>query len=362
MRKARFLPEGQHITHCLSRVVDRQFILNDLEKRHFLKLMRGLEAFSGIRVLTYCIMSNHFHLLLDTPERGSVLPQNDQQLLKRVAALYGRDYARKIERELEDCIKDGRTRRADQIRKSFTDRMGDLSRFMKDLKQRFTQWYNGRNDRKGTLWEDRFKSVIVENTHEALLAISAYIDLNPVRAGLVDDPKDYRWSGYGEAVAGGGKARSGLGGALDAERVARGYRPQWKTISREYRRLLYGVGEERVTADGERIRKGISSRQVGKAESRRHRLTLSEALRCRVRYFSDGTAIGTKEFLENLFQSKRDHFGANRQTGARKMGHADWKGLCSMRDLRANAVVRSLATGPPQKEASPDSSTKKPWR
>lgn len=251
MRKARFLPEGQHITHCLSRVVDRRFILNDLEKRHFLKLLRGLEAFSGIRVLTYCIMSNHFHLLLDTPDRASVLPQNDQQLLNRVSALYGKDYARRIERELADCIKDGRIKRAEQIRKGFTDRMGDLSRFMKDLKQRFSQWYNGQNDRKGTLWEDRFKSVIVENTHEALLAISAYIDLNPVRAGLVDDPKDYRWSGYGEAVAGGAKARRGLGVAVDAERIARGHKiPAWKTVSREYRKLLYGVGEERVTADG----------------------------------------------------------------------------------------------------------------
>lgn len=341
MRKARFLPDGQHITHCLSRIIDRQFRLGEEEKRHFLKLMRRLETFSGIRVLTYCLMSNHFHLLLDTPERESVLPQNDQQLLSRVAALYGKDYASKIERELEDCVKDGRTQRAEQIRKGFTDRMGDLSRFMKDLKQRFTQWYNPRNDRKGTLWEDRFKSVVVENTHEALLAISAYIDLNPVRAGIVDDPKDYRWSGYGEAVAGGVKARRGLGVALEAERVARdpGFRPHWKRVSREYRRLLYGVGEERVTADGEKIRRGISSANVRKAEKKGHRLTLAEALRCRVRYFSDGLAIGSKQFLEDLFRARREYFGPNRQSGARKMGHANWEGLHSMRDLRKQAVA-----------------------
>ncbi|MEZ5431159.1 MAG: hypothetical protein R3F31_08270 [Verrucomicrobiales bacterium] len=49
----------------------------------------------------------------------------------------------------------------------------------------------------------------------ALLTMAAYIDLNPVRAGMVDDPKDYRWCGYAEAVAGGRRARRGLGTMLE---------------------------------------------------------------------------------------------------------------------------------------------------
>src|SRR5262245_1223977 len=88
--------------------------------------------------------------------------------------------------------------------------MWAVSAVMKLLKQRFTQWYNGRTDRKGTLWEDRFKSVLVDGAGEGLTAMAAYIDLNPVRAGLVKDPKDYRWSGYGQAVAGKKRARLGL--------------------------------------------------------------------------------------------------------------------------------------------------------
>ncbi len=71
---------------------------------------------------------------------------------------------------------------------------------MKLLKQRFSQWHNARNARKGTLWEERFRSVLVDGAGEALLTMAAYIDLNPVRAGIVQDPKDYRWSGYGEAL------------------------------------------------------------------------------------------------------------------------------------------------------------------
>ena len=100
------------------------------------------------------------------------------------------------------------------IHKRFTYRMQDLGEFMKGLLQRFSQWFNRAHARTGTLWEDRFKSVIVEDG-VAARTISAYIDLNPVRAGMVADPADYRWSSYGEAIGGGKKgngkkAREGL--------------------------------------------------------------------------------------------------------------------------------------------------------
>ncbi len=61
-----------------------------------------------------------------------------------------------------------------------------------------------------TLWEDRFRSVLVERKGQALRAMAAYIDLNPVRAKICDDPKDYRWCGYAEAVAGGKEAREAV--------------------------------------------------------------------------------------------------------------------------------------------------------
>ena len=53
-------------------------------------------------------------------------------------------------------------------------------------------WFNKRENRKGTLWEERFTSVL-EGELATLSVMSAYIHLNPVRAGLVQDPKDYRW-------------------------------------------------------------------------------------------------------------------------------------------------------------------------
>lgn len=94
--------------------------------------------------------------------------------------------------------------RVAEIRHRYARRMHDLSWFMKSLLERFTKWFNGKHSRSGTLWEDRFKSVIVESGVAARM-IAAYIDLNPVRAGMVSEPADYRWSGYGEAIGGGKK-------------------------------------------------------------------------------------------------------------------------------------------------------------
>jgi putative transposase len=98
------------------------------------------------------------------------------------------------------------------MRERLMRRMNDLSEFMHELKQRFTEWYNATHGRKGggTFWSDRFKSVLVEGRCKPLSTVAAYIDLNPVRAGMVEDPKDYRWCGYAAGLSGVGLARDGI--------------------------------------------------------------------------------------------------------------------------------------------------------
>jgi putative transposase len=66
---------------------------------------------------------------------------------------------------------------------------------MRDLGQRYVQYFNRRYDRSGTLWEGRFRSCIVESAHY-VLGCYRYIELNPVRAGMVDHPTGYLWSSY----------------------------------------------------------------------------------------------------------------------------------------------------------------------
>ena len=118
------------------------------------------------------------------------------------------------------------------------------------LLQRFTRWFNRTHNRTGTLWEERFKSVIVEGG-TAARTMAAYIDLNPVRAGMVEDPADYRWSSYGEAVGGGPrgngkKAREGLVRAITSDTDTGFDAGGWKVASKRYRRLL-GLALERKT-------------------------------------------------------------------------------------------------------------------
>jgi len=207
--------------------------------------------------------------------------------------------------------------------------MYDLSEFMKTLKQSFSQYFNKKSGRKGPLWEQRFKSILVEGSEHALSTMAAYIDLNAVRAGIVKDPKDYRWSGYGEAMGGSRQARKGLGLIV----AGLGIEGCWDDVRNAYRKHLYVQGERKgIGPDGEALRPGFSKEQVKAVLEAGGRLPRHEILRCRVRYFSDGLVLGSKDFVEKIFGRYRDQFGPRREAGARAMRYADWNGLSTMRD------------------------------
>lgn len=72
---------------------------------------------------------------------------------------------------------------------------GDLGRFMQSVGRRYVRYINDTYERTGTLWEGRFKSAIVSRD-EYLITCSRYIELNPVRAGMVRHPREYAWSSY----------------------------------------------------------------------------------------------------------------------------------------------------------------------
>ena len=209
------------IYHCISGVVDRRFVFAERECEAFRMFMRMYENFSSCRVLSYCVMSNHFHLLLEVPmpTEGGL---SDEVLLQRLSALYSEAFVAGVAAALAEARKSGSEGGVGEIHARFTYRMHDLSQFMKGLLIRFTRWFNRIHARTGTLWEERFKSVIVESG-TAAQTMAAYIDLNPVRAGMVKDPADYRWSSYGETVGGGigrdcsGSAEPGKEASLTAE-------------------------------------------------------------------------------------------------------------------------------------------------
>ena len=347
-----FLPVAYY--HCVSRVVDRQFVLGEEEKDKLIEYMRIYERFGGLRVISYCIMSNHFHILAEVPQRPDVatLP-DDAGLVAKVRTCLGDKLANDLEWQLELHRKQGNTPAAEELRERWFGRMWDISAFMKVLKQRFTQWFNGKHTRRGTLWEDRFRSVLVEGKGQALRAMAAYIDLNPVRAKICDDPKDYRWCGYAEAVAGGKEAREAVA-FLAALNPHGGMRPESdavvkpKEALRRWRCYLFGIPEIEVrqkeeTAKGEMApvyRDRIPRAKALEVLARGGKLSEADYLRCKVRYFSDGVVIGGKAFVEDMFTAFRDRFGPKRKDGARPL-----RGLAgdSAKDRLFN--FRQLRTG-----------------
>ena len=291
-------------------------------------------------------MSNHFHILLEVPP----VPENgiaDEELLKRLAATNSATWVATVAQELAEARAEKSEPWVAEIHARFTYRMHSLSEFMKTLLQRFTRWFNRTHSRSGTLWEERYKSVIVESGIAAR-TMAAYIDLNPVRAGMVSDPAKYRWSSYGEAVGGGPKgngkkSRQGLVRACMSHHGAGFEAEKWKDVSRIYRRTL-GLTLGRKSGRAE-VSKVMHQSQLNTAEMLESSfnetvlpdLKMAAMLRCRVRYFSDGAVIGSKAFVNQAFAAARERFTEKRKDGARRLkGNAKAAAgiLWTVRDLR----------------------------
>lgn len=336
MRQARLkAKEGSEEAHyhCISRVVGKDFLLGPVEREKFVDIMRRYEVFCGVRVITYCILSNHFHILVAVPPRHSAQPVEEVALLQRLKLIRGQGYMLTVKRELEQLRRTEDEAQVQAYLEKYYRQMGDISWFMRLVKQRFSQWYNHHHQRKGTLWEERFKSVMVDGQSPLLAIVAAYIDLNSVRAGLVNEPADYRWSGYGAAAAGDHRALKGIHalhqsiGGLDEG-----------SIMAEYRIYLFGQGEERgLDEDGKPLRRGVSQDALMRVIKQKGRLEPWELVRLRVRYFVDGGVIGSKSFVEKIFQQERWRYGNKRRCGAHPIPRGREAAFFTLRNLQVRA-------------------------
>jgi putative transposase len=106
------------------------------------------------------------------------------------------------------------------------------------------------------VWMDRFLSKLIVGPKQGLIT-AAYIDLNPVRAGLADDPKDYRWCGYAEALAGDRRAQTGICQVLHAKDWTQSSQAQSYSGRAAYRMVLFNSGRRRINAAGLLTRLGF---------------------------------------------------------------------------------------------------------
>jgi len=330
--------------HVVSRTAGKEILFGDDERETFRKILFMQLKFSGLRALAWCFMGNHFHLLLELPDKELALEGwTEEDLIDRLSVLKDEYSTRMILGDVEMFRRNGHEKGVTEIAERVRGRLFDLSAFMKELKQKFTIAYNLKHGRGGTLWEGRFKCSRVE-WGEALRTVAAYIDLNPVRAGLAESPEDYRWCSYAAAVGGMRLARSGLAEVVTA---ARGLpdKLSWAKTQDSYRQLLFGIGQEvhgGATPDGyQKSKGGFTQREIEAVCAAGGRLSLAAALRCRVRYFTDGVVLGSQKFIDDFFEAQRGQFGAKRKSGARRMKGAQWGDLRVLRDLKSDYILPS---------------------
>ena len=135
--------------------------------------------------------------------------KREEKLYAHLRTLYTKDYVQCLRKGVEDLRAKGRMEDAEKVLESFRRRFCDVSIWTKEVKQRFSKWLNKRRERRGTLWMEKFKSVLVQDG-EALRTMALYIDLNPVRAGIAGEPAvpvERVWGG-------GGRKQGGAGGLV----------------------------------------------------------------------------------------------------------------------------------------------------
>jgi REP element-mobilizing transposase RayT len=268
--------------HIMSRTALEGFPLGDVEKEYFVSVVRKVSKLYFVEILGFCCMSNHFHLLA---RMHAETDYSDEVVKKRLANFYG-----------EDCVFE------DEQLQTIRQKLESLSEYVREIKVRFARYYNKTHGRRGYFWGDRFKSVVVENG-ETLINCLAYIDLNPVRAGLVKRPEDYRWNSIGSHLQSNNKddflsLDFGLRefGVLGA-----------KERLRRYRRFLYETGA---------VDKGkgaqLDSSLVEKERKNDFQITRARRFRYRTRYFTDSGIIGGKVFVLETYRKVKATLKAKR--------------------------------------------------
>lgn len=285
--------------HIISRTVRNDIMFNDEEKEYFMELIERFASGFYVDIHAFCVMGTHFHILASCRELEAKNAKNEE-LYRRYRLIYGEDAeppAGSYETE-GSIIPDG-----DGGIERLRQRLGSISRFVQELKQTFSRWYNKKHNRRGYLWGDRFKGVIVDKG-DAQLVCSAYIDLNPVRANIVKHPEDYRWSSLGLSVRSPGHSRKSLG--LFLESVLENN----EKVENDEINPLYCYREFVYLSGGiEKEGKGmISEELVNDVKACHGKLGIGDSFRYRVKNISEGIAIGTFSFISAMQEKYKRKF------------------------------------------------------
>ncbi len=249
------MPNGTY--HITSRIVNKERWLRDPRlKDEIVEWLHGVAAFSGVELLAWCIMDNHFHVLVHVPEvpyefwidpdtspashafgmrpaecrtpiwsppsdgdspraeGGSVRPAvgftlPDDEMLRRLAAYHGDETRAKATVAYWERLRaEGNAVAAEADKSRYLRRMYNVSHFAKTLKERIARAVNKRTGHVGHVFEGRFHSALVQGDAAVEHVVSLYVDYNPHKAGMLAPGERYRWSSFGQAEGTGPHAAS----------------------------------------------------------------------------------------------------------------------------------------------------------
>jgi REP element-mobilizing transposase RayT len=290
--------------HVISRTTGQEFKLGNLEKEHLMKRIKLLSSVYFVKVFTFSILSNHFHLLVQMRPGDDV---SDEGIARRFRLRYGpkRPFPK------EEAA-------------HYRAKWSDLSEYVKEIKQGFAYWYNRRENRRGYFWSERFKSVVVEDG-AALLSCMAYIDLNAVRANLVDRPEDYRYCGLGYHMGSGNKDRFL---STDISELA----VQNESPLEAYRRYVYEVGRVEHPGSKRPIPRSVLQ-AAGKGD---YRVSQALLFRYRSRYFTESVVLGSKDFVRGVYGNLRTFLKTKQERNPTRIKGLE--GLYSLKRLSKEVV------------------------
>ena len=191
-RTRRIKTDGNAHYHLMSRTNDRRFLFEKgAVKTELVGALRRAAEFCGITLKAYAAMSNHFHVVVKVAKPSG--PVGADELLRRVGALRGGKAMRELAEHWEELSAAGfdAALKAEQDR--LRARMNDISEFIKLFKEEFDRIFKRERKYSGSIWSGRFFSTLIEDG-AYLSRCMRYVVYNPIRAGLVTQARDYRWS------------------------------------------------------------------------------------------------------------------------------------------------------------------------
>lgn len=210
--------EYDTVHHITSRIAHKvRFLQDEAERTDLVEMIRRAAEFSGIRLIGWCVMVNHFHILAFLPQPVK-LP--DDEVVRRYGVLKGARAAVALQTKLDGLRSGGEewAKEAADCLDAIRGRMYKVGSFMKIVKQWFSEEYNRRTDHKGTLWEGPYHDRIVAYRQSEIRKCLGYVHLNPIRAAACATFDGYRWSSYCDFKQGDEAAVAGMRFVYDAKK------------------------------------------------------------------------------------------------------------------------------------------------